>query len=262
MRLHWEWVKQPNKRVGNMVPANILATASSHRNAGFRSVYAFSEADALAIRNTGSSAGFSFFTPWSDTLTIDLDDGDKTLPIVLQRVLSLGLRCEVWSSGGKGYHLVLFHALIGDKRLPYSQLKFVASLMAGLKFDDTIYRASSLISLPGRLHVKTGRKKRLLEIWEGEVMNLDLFDKPEPTGMVGDDLTMFQEAVSHLQDLSVRQPREGQRHNRLWLCAKCFAEAGIERGTVEELLLAVNSQWENPKDEAEVIEAVRQAYQG
>jgi hypothetical protein len=42
MDLYWEWVKQPNARCGNMVSAEVLSTAQSHQNAGFRSVYAFS----------------------------------------------------------------------------------------------------------------------------------------------------------------------------------------------------------------------------
>lgn len=260
MRLFFEWVKQPNKRAGNMVSAEVLATSATHRNAGFRTVYSFSEVDAAQIRSTGSSAGLAYYTPCSDSLTIDLDDGEKTLPILLDRILSRGLRCEVWSSGGKGYHLILFHELICDKRLPYSHFRFVEQLSAGLKFDDTLYRPSSLISLPGRLHSKTKRKKRLIEVWEGEPLMLELFDKPEKSSPVGDDVTMLTEAISHLQDLSVRQPREGQRHNRLWLCAKCFQEAGISRETAEELLIAVNSQWESPKDESDVRESVRQAY--
>ena len=260
MRLFWEWVKQPNKRAGNMVPAEVLATSASHRNAGFRTVYGFYESDAALIRATGSSSGLAYYTPCSDSIIIDLDDGEKTLPILLDRILARGLRCEVWSSGGKGFHLVLSHALICDKRLPYSHLRYVEELTTGLKFDDTLYRASSLISLPGRLHNKTKRKKCLIEIWEGENVVFELFDKPEKTSPLGDDVTMLTEAISHLQDLSVRQPREGNRHNRLWLCAKCFQEAGISRETSEELLIAVNAQWENPKDEAEVKEAVRQAY--
>lgn len=261
MRLFFEWVKQPNKRAGNMVSAEVLATSASHRNAGFRTVYGFSEADAAAIRATNSSKGLAYYTPCADTLTIDLDDGEKTLPILLDRILARGLRCEVWSSGGKGYHLILSHALICDKRLPYSHARFVEQLAAGLKFDDTLYRASSLISLPGRLHSKTRRKKRLLEVWEGENAVFDLFEKADSFSPLGDDVTMLQDAISHLQDLSVRQPREGNRHNRLWLCAKCFSEAGVSRETAEELLIAVNAQWDNPKDEAEVREAVRQAYE-
>lgn len=260
MRLFYEWVKQPNKRAGNMVSVEVLATSITHRNAGFRTVYGFSEADAATVRTTNSSAGLSYYTPCSDSLTIDLDDGEKTLPILLDRILARGLRCEVWSSGGKGYHLVLSHTLICDKRLPYSHLRFVETLATGLKFDDTLYRASSLISLPGRLHNKTKRKKRLIEVWEGDLAVFDLFEKVNSFGSLGDDLTMLQDAISHLQDLSVRQPREGNRHNRLWLCAKCFSEAGISKETAEELLIGVNAQWENPKDEAEVREAVRQAY--
>ena len=260
MRLFYEWTKQVTGRAGNMVSQKTLELSRTHRNAGFRSVYAFSEQDAAAIRSVGNSAGFKFYTPCSDSLIIDLDDGEKTLPILLDRILARGLRCEVWSSGGKGYHLVLFHALICDKRLPHSHLCYVESLAAGLKFDDTLYRPSSLISLPGRLHNKTKRKKRLIEVWEGNLAVIDLFDKPEKSSQLGDDLTMLQEAISHLQDLSVRQPREGNRHNRLWLCAKCFSEAGVSKETAEELLIGVNGQWEIPKDEAEVTEAVRQAY--
>jgi hypothetical protein len=245
-----------------MVSAEVLATSVSHRNAGFRTVYAFSETDAAAIRATGTSQGLAYYTPCADTLTIDLDDGDKTLPILLDRILERGLRCEVWSSGGKGYHLVLSHPLICDKRLPYSHARFVEQLAAGLKFDDTLYRASSLISLPGRLHNKTKRKKRLIEIWEGDNAVIELKEKPPASFHQGSDVTMLQEAVSHLQDLSVRQPRQGQRHNRIWLCARCFAEAGISIDTAMELLTAVNDSWEEPKTESEVTTAVTQAYKG
>jgi hypothetical protein len=260
--LWYEWTRVFKARTGNMVSASTLGKILTHRDPGYRSVYGFSEADAKEIRATGASKGFREYTPASDQIIIDLDDGERTLPIALDRILERGLRCEVWFSGGKGYHLVLQHRLIVDKRLPYSQFLYVSDLLEGLEFDASLYRASSLISLPGRVHPKTKIKKHLVAVWEGETVNLELQQKPEARFNFDGpgDLNKLQEAISHLQSLSIRQPTRGQRHNRIWLCAKCFCEAGIGIDGVLELLQAVNASWPNPKTEGEVSAAVEQAY--
>lgn len=260
--MYWrEWSPKKNLRQGLMVPLHILdEIIKSSRDPGYESVYCFAEQDALAIKAAGSSQGFKQFPVGSDRIIIDLDDGENTLGALQDKLLSLRVGFAVWSSGGKGFHVVIPHKFIFHQHLPYSQFCWVRDLNFG-EFDDSVFRHSSLISLPGRIHETTKRKKRLLEIWEGDMPDFEIVEPPEKAyAPQPSSETALATGLHQLVNLAMLEPAPGKRHPRVWACAKSLSDSGISFESALELLQAINNQWKNPKTSEEIIRAVQQAY--
>lgn len=259
-RWYCEWASDVYRRAGCMVTSDrISAIAENAHRPGYRSLYWFDEQDAQAIIANGHSAGMAAFVPASDFLLIDLDDGDASLPGYRRVLEDQGLGYELWSSGGKGYHLVIAHAWHHDQRLPYSQRCFVESL--GLDFDASLYQPGRLISLPRRLHKKTGRRKRLLETIKGKPLELQLVTPPTPAFALsgGDSDEALARGLMAASMMTVNPPPHGGRHLAIWRCAKDLLAGGLEVEVVEEMLITVNNTWDRPKRDSEVIRAVRGA---
>ena len=102
-----EWALMPDRRRGCMLPVSIVDKFSAAPDAGYASVYEFDEADALDIRDSGSSAGLARFDVTAATLTLDLDKGTGQLNRTKDALRALGLGYSVYDSGGKGYHVVV-----------------------------------------------------------------------------------------------------------------------------------------------------------
>lgn len=261
MKFYREWTSAVNARCGNMIPVEKFDLILKRRDPGFCSVYSYSEDVALDIIASGSSAGFSRYTPASDWLIIDLDDGDRQLQKAIDGLKLLGIGFQVWSSGGKGYHLTVPHQFIQDKALPYSHQRFVERL--GLAADWSLYGNHSLVSLPGRIHKKTKARKTLIHTFEGGRLELPLLpvpDRPEFRATAVSDNEQRIIGLSKLRMLLTNPPLPGQRHTRLWSCAENLASGGFSFAAIEPLLQEINNQWENPKTPEEVSNAVEQAF--
>lgn len=252
-----EWTVDVDRRRGQMVPFFRLNDIQLNRhNPGFRSVYMFNQDDAYQIAASESSKGFKQYGVYSDHLFIDLDGGDAAL---LQAEAALvGYQYEVWSSGGKGYHIVLPTPMYHGTDLPQAHLEFVDSLGCGA--DLSLYRASSLIALPGRVHQKTGKRKTKVKDVDGRQLTLEQ-PKMLPKAF---NITYDDEPISfvfmRLASLAETPPAQGNRHTVLWSTSSQLARTGLSYETAEELMQFVNAKWLAPKSEEEVTRAVRQAY--
>ena len=260
-RYYVEWCLSLKSRKGNMVSIEDLPKVLKlvPSNTGYRSCYMFREEDAKEIKQSKCSVGFKQYSVASDKIFIDIDDGND-LPKVEAVIKERGYRYSVWFSGKKGYHIYLYHDLIDSPDLPYSHRAFVESL--GIPNDPSIYRHSSIISLPGRRHPTTGKKKILLRTSEGEKVTFPLLTAPtSPTFAVEkSDKDEIYSGLFSLIDLISKQPSVGTRHTTLWGTAKDLRRSGLSYETVFELLELVNGFWDNPKTAEELKIAVENAY--
>jgi hypothetical protein len=228
-------------------------------NPGYSSIYSFDESAAIEIIESKCSRGFDKYVAYSDQLVIDLDDGDATLPDVEAKLVELGYKYDLYSSGGKGYHIILFHELIGSPDLPWSQLRFVDNL--GFKCDRSLYQHGRILSLPGRVHEKTKQRKRLLKQVSGSLIEFPLVARPTITpvfeGLCG--LDSLQGGLASLIGMSMCEPDIGNRHMSFWTVARDLLRAGLKPETILDVLLRINETWRNKKPPEEVENAVRQA---
>jgi len=192
-------------------------------------------------------------------IAIDLDDGDKQLEEVQGILNKEGLHYDVWFSGGKGFHLFIPTDLMVSRHLPYSHLKFLQGL--GIECDETLYQSGRILSLPGRVHPKTGVKKYFVKTVEGKMANVQIVEKPifvfNKEGCIGSG--GIAEAMMILSNLSNNEPRKDARHTELWRTAKDLVRCGLADATVFDLLKNVMNTWDCPKEDDKVIEIVKMA---
>jgi hypothetical protein len=235
---------------------DLEAITQYHKNPGFMSLYAYSEEDAQKIVESGSSCGFDRYTPASDFLAIDIDTGEADLAHAEAQLEGYGY--EVWVSGSKGFHIILRHELIHDKRLPYSHSQWVKE--RGIRCDFSLYQAGRIFRLPRCIHQKTGRRKTLLRIVAGSPITVDLVEKPKVEfsfggGGDGD----YKSALGRLWSLAEEGLQEGSRNNKIWSISAALVDAGFELDAVKSFISHINSKQVAPLDEEELSLAVLSA---
>lgn len=236
-------------------------TVLKMRDAGYVSHYAFSQEDAALIKERGHSRGFDEFAVWANCLIIDIDTGREA---DLRQALSKlqGIRLDVYSSGSKGFHIQVWHRWMQSEHLPHSHLMWVEAQGLGIPYDRTMFQHGRIVSLPGRIHPKTKRRKTLLFRQRGRLIDVPIIAPPQPTfNFEGQgDLDKLQSALLRVANVASIDPAPGDRHRHLWGTAEDLARAGISYETALELLLNINDRWSNPKSPDEVRASVSSAY--
>jgi hypothetical protein len=267
-----EYALQPSMRTGLMVPRSALPDFFKRPDAGYCSVYAFNEAAKFAVQAQGDATNFSRFEVYSDRLWIDIDASNDS-PQEVERIkvytreltkqfIAQDFDFTVWSSGSKGFHICIKIVPMLGRDVPYSQLRYVQDTL-NVVSDASLYQHARLLSNPGRLHPKTGRKKeRVFEHHGKSVPSIPMIEAPKNQNVDSDSLTDadlgrigFQRLASFIQDT----PLAGMRHTKLWSLASGLFEAGMSRDLVSMNCLYVNKFLPDPKPEDEVLRAVNQA---
>lgn len=257
--LYKEWCLNVYTRKGFMIPVSTLdKILKTHHSPGYATIYSYDEEAAMEVRASGTSAGFDRFVPYSESLIIDIDDGDSGLRDAESKLQSFYY--EVWESGGKGYHLVLPHNPLQDKRLPWSHRDKVTEF--GILCDLSLYQSGRLLSLPGRIHPKTKRKKKYLRSHEGELITIPLIERPPSTFNFEGVEERLSTAFMRMADLCEGNVYPGIRHQNLWSLAKNMSRSGVEFEEALIMLQLLNRQWKQPKQPEEVELACKQAYKG
>lgn len=262
--MYVEWTSSVQNRKGRMVPLDALPILLDQRDPGYASLYWFKEEDAKTLQDAESSKGMNRFDVGGKYLIMDLDDGDRYLEVIENKLNQENLSYEVWFSGGKGYHIYIPHQFIISAHLPNSHKMAVLDLFpdAAEMVDMTLYQAGRLLSLPGRIHPKTGLKKRLIKTCLGKAYVLQIVeqDRSMLDFVVSYHDNDLAKGLDNLLHLALQSPSIGGRHTALWGAAKDLARSGLDVQTVYNLLSEVNKLWENPKTPEEVLNAVNQAF--
>jgi hypothetical protein len=241
-----------------MLPIPVLKKFEQAPDAGYASVYMFDETASRDIRDSGNSAGFARFPVYTDTLTLDLDQGLEQLERVKNAIT--GLSYQVFDSGGKGYHIIIpLTKMMEGVNVPYYHKHWVEALR--VEADLSLYQAGHIIALPGRKHPKTGRRKALVETVLGDRLTVPEVILPKPVFSLRRPGPGSLEAVLwRVQALIQAPPVVGDRHTALWGAAKDLAEIGLAYDTVLDLFQEVNKTWKEPKLPEDVRSAVQQAF--
>lgn len=266
-----EHAQQPFMRNGLMVPRSALPDLFNLPDSGYCSVYAFEQSAKWAIKAQGSSQGLSRFPVYSDRLWIDIDAADDS-PQEVERVKqytrdltrkfqALDYSFTVWDSGSKGFHIAIRIEPMFGKDVPWSQAEWVRG--AGITCDFSLYQHGRLLSNPGRLHPKSGRKKSKVFEHKGSVtLNVPMLIAPSKPDLDLETLTdsdMGKIALNRLGSLIYDAPLPGMRHTSYWSTASQCLEAGLKYDLVLGLLCWINKMSPSPKDESEIERAVKQA---
>lgn len=256
-----EWGRQVNWRCGNFLPEELIVRlASASFTIGYASHYMFPKKVALEARELQSSRGLRGMVG-GYYLVLDFDNGNNQVKQAETQLISMGLGYDLYSSGGKGFHIYIFHECIWSKHLPYSHYHWVNSIF-DLEIDLSIYQHSRLIALPGRVHKATGRRKKLLKSVKGNLLDLPIVEMPKRELMAfkrEEKTDQLMHGLLRCITLLQAEPRRGNRHTALWGTAKDLLGGGLHPKAVYDLLSKINDQWDNSKEGDEVIEAITQA---
>lgn len=269
---YYEYSQKPETRNGTLIPRSALLDFYARPDSGYCSVYAFDAAAAFAIRSQSNSQGLGRFPVYSDRLWIDIDAANSTTEEIervkaytrtlTRQFQELGFSFTVWDSGSKGFHIAIKIEPMFGKDVPWSQLQFVQHSLK-VSCDYSLYQHGRLLSNPGRVHPKTGRKKsKVFEHAGTTVLSIPIVNAPERLDVDSDSLTdkdLARIGLARLSSLIFDAPMPGMRHTQFWSVASQCLEAGLKSELVFGLLCWINKMSPTPKDESEVRRAVEQA---
>lgn len=260
--MYVEWAERVNQRQGLMVPLDTIGKLVNQLHSpGFRSYFMFDEAAALTIKNEGYSRNFNRFTLYSDQLFIDLDDGATGVPRVEEYIRDNGLKAELWSSGGKGFHFHIATPLHSGNLIHIDHKALVKTL--GIAFDPTLYQPGRLFRLPNTVHQKTKQRKRLIREYVGNLLTIPEVDK---TAMQltfkapVETLSRPVDALLRVASAMYQDPSPGTRHQLMWGATTTMHKAGFSPELAYALLEQVNRGWSVPKSDDEIRVIIGRVY--
>lgn len=271
MKLYHEFCIEPMQRNGTFIPVSKYADVLKLEDSGYCSVYRFDEQAVLQVRAQGSSQGLGRFPVYTDRLWLDFDGADLTAESVVDAkkrasaaakiFKDMGASFTIWFSGGKGYHICVRIAPMSGNGVPHSQSTFVSFL--GIQCDYSLYQHGRLLSNPGRLHKKTGKRKELVHTHHGNTLLVVPYLEPLNKNIPDrENLTYLDRAkiaYSRVGMFLEDTPKPGMRHTRLWSLAMSMLEAGMSANATRENLMFVNSLMGEPKKQEEVEQCLTQA---
>lgn len=254
-------------RVGS--PSNILgrppcfyrSNELTAKGCRFASVYAVKQEDAYSIQYTaGTVEGFKG-TVWSERLWVDCDDTEGALE-AKKTLDKEGYDYVAYETGNRGMHFGIAREAKPSHTLPMQDKQWVRENLKGA--DLSLYWHLHLIRLPGTLHEKTGKPKRLVERKEGKVLLLSQYNA-ETSERPTSELPLVQDNRDSIFKLwsVVSNLTEGQesRHKQLVkLSASLHTEGKV---TIEEAMWVVgevNRGFKEPKPQEEIEKIVQWAY--
>lgn len=251
MQLFCEITGDPTKRYGH-----IIDVADLHLYRGFRSLYFFDEYATAYFREIGRVKGLKNFPVYSSSLTIDIDNDDEGFKSTLERVKKAGYKFEAWSSGGKGYHIILFHEMLCNVNLPYWHRHWIEKRR--IPCDLCIYESGRIIRLPHTIHAKTGNPKVLLEESEGSLITLEEVTPVKvmnsKTGAQEDDaLGLLGLLLNKYVNVPIEQ---GERNRRVYSLCRGFFDCGFSSDALDEFAHIVNENIEEPLEEEELVNII------
>lgn len=246
MTYYFEHAQTKSNRRAKMLTIDELETKT-----GYRSIYGFDEKTTAFFREAGSTKGAKHFPVYADTLFMDFDNAAEECERVVNALLEEGLKVKVYTTGGRGQHVEVYHTPVFDKRVPYSHRCWVES--RGFRVDFCLYSHGHILRLNKTRHEKTGGYKELIFEQEGATFELPLIEKPIKTfnqRAAGDfDLTDFS---SMLYWFSNNLPTNGNRNHRMFSLAAGLLASGISGTATVELVEKFNLCMDEPLEDEEL----------
>jgi hypothetical protein len=196
---------------------------------------------------------------------IDIDNDPEAVTAFKQYFRQHKTTYSMWESGGKGVHFHLPTSLLSGVNLPFVHANYVKS--TGIPCDPSLYRHNSLFRLPGTVHRKTKKIKKLLECYQGHTLTI-----PDSCFNVDNKIKIIHKLEKNYDEMTgsiiqwvhlrLNEPKEGTRYMSLWSVTTSLLQAGFGEDTVAELIEVLNEGWENPKEAEEVERVIRDAVRG
>jgi len=223
----------------------------------FRSVYCYNQKTKEYIEQQKSTKHLRGVELYSDMLFIDVDGSDEDVQFVGNQLLDLGVCFQYWTTGNRGAH---FHVPIEPMTsvfVPQSQSYWIRHHLDYNKIDISIYNSNGQIRLPGAIHQKTGKVKRLQEFIDGNKLQIPIIKtcivKPSKNVMPAT-------RSSYIYNLT-RHKSSGKRHMHLMIIVKEGISLNYSLDHITKDCLWWNLYFTDfPLDDILVVEHVEKTY--
>lgn len=236
-------------------PPKLVPMSEAFNHTGYMSVYAYSEEVKRWIEDNysekwkcmGSVVGLvaSQQPVYTDRLLVDFDvNPEEDAKKLTADLREIGVQYSVWSSGGRSFHVHIHCVGKEDWRVPNSQLAWIRGWAdsRGATIDPTVYHGVSLFRLPGTVHSKTGKKKELIDFFEGSMLDYDLVETAAP-GKPPENST---EALVMLWRLLLTRLGEGGRQFHVYKIVSHAVRLGWGEKQIMDHLLYWNNNLDMP----------------
>lgn len=191
----------------------------------FCSLYSVRLEDAEAIEEAGTAAGFRGIV-WSQRLWIDLDTQEASTS-AQTKIKELGYDYVIYDTGNRGVHIGIARDTHPSHTLPQQDKAWVQANIPGA--DLSLYWHLHLIRLPGVVHEKTGRPKKLVEQGKGKALILPKWNPEEDINIRGN------------KGLISSQDSQRESIFSSWKITQNLMPTGLRRQLVE-LAMSLNEQ--------------------
>jgi len=230
---------------------------------GFVSLYSIPEETAHSIVETGTTRGFKG-TVWSERLWVDTDN-EAASKAVIDKVKELKYDYQLYTSGGRGFHVGILRNTTPSHLLPLFDKKWTEKTFEG--HDSSIYTHLHLFRLPGTVHEKTGYQKKLIEVGGVRAIEADyntlIGDKGVPNDLIdnmvytGGGRSIFD--VKSIMYNSTPQDN-GERHVHLVRCLYALKSQGVLLSHARWWVGEVNKTYLDRKTEENLDQLVKSIY--
>lgn len=229
----------------------------------FRSVYIYSEIAKQQIEQRKSTKNIPTKELFSDILFVDIDGEDSAVQQFGDKLVDLGLQFEYWHTGRRGGHFHVpikpmqgQHVINSQKMWLYSHFKEL--LTQGL--DMSIYTPNGQIRMPGAIHEKTGKPKKLFEEIPGKILEIPIAITPPP--LQRSSRIFANTSLNDYTNNLTRLRLQGSRHQHIMIIVKDGISLGFSLDKILSDVLRWNSKWtgKNPLPEREIHKHVRKTY--
>lgn len=254
--MYWMEVRKEITRPG---PPELVPLSPKHDGYQYRSVFAYGDEVAYSIRSSGNTRDLKTKPVYSDTLYIDVDSDNTVVQAVGDKLCERRVRFEYWTTGNRGAH---FHIPIQPMcgiMVPYSQRMWVTEVMDGIEVDTSIYIATGQIRLPGAIHEKTGKNKRILESIRGNLLEIPMIEVKTMQSKAPWERVATTK-YSYIDNLT--RPRgSGQRHRHIMIIVKEGIALEYSLDKILTDLIEWNRAWnKNPLPDYELISHAERTY--
>jgi hypothetical protein len=251
---HSEWYKEWNVAVSH---ANIFYPESDvFKMMGFFSIcsYTADQAQRMSV-DRDSIKGEPVYL---DTLYCDFDDQPEAAAAFCELLIRLSVEFTTWDSGNRSVHYHIPIVPLHGAYAPYSQKVWMASNAPGC--DLSFYHASGYFRLPNTVHRKTGRRKELIDSFDGQTLDIP-YVEPKVLREIGSGRADPTSTFAWYCALMGACPGSGSRYQTLWQIGAQFKLCGYSSDTIYDLLWKLNESWKTlAKEEEEVRRAVKDVF--
>ena len=230
--------------------------------AGFRSLFGFSKEAIDHIEYTQATRGVGKFPLYMDTLILDFDDNPLAQEKAKEWLEEKGYGYTTYTTGNRGEHIHIPIEPMQQIGLAPLVKSIVQKLFPGA--DESIYKPTGVIRLPGTYHSKTGSKMCKLNDIKGTKLRIINY---KPEGFAPIPYGLKEQNPEQLEAWLIRDLHkyvgDGGRNNHLFHICATAIRLGYPFETTEELARSWNETYASPSiREGEFFATLKSAYKG